>query len=291
MPEGPEVRRLVDQLQSEVVGLKINNAEILSGRYLKNTSPKGWLNFTNTFPQYGNPESSFYTIEDVKCKGKFILFELKSGDGTPHFIWNTLGLSGSWSFNSNVKPHKHARVRFYIKSSNKYLDFVDIRNFGTLHFYSDLDGLVQTQKKLKSIGPDLLQEEVSDDIFKGELLFYASNKTISEALMNQSIFSGIGNYLKAEALYLSRISPNRKVDSLTNEEFSRLNSAVRNLIRESYESGGSTIQTYKDLYGNTGNFSSRFAVYGKKKDPQGNKVEKVKTKDGRTTHWVPALQK
>src|SRR5690606_34985802 len=134
---------------------------------------------------------------------------------------------------------------------------------------------------LKSIGTDLLQTEVPDDEFKSKLMYYASEKTISEALMNQSIFSGVGNYLKAESLYLARISPNRKVAHLSDDEFANLNQAVRSLIRESYQSGGSTLQTYKDLYGNTGNFSSRFAVYGQKQDPKGNKVEKTKTKHGR----------
>lgn len=280
MPEGPEVRRLVDQIRSEVVGLKIVKAQILSGRYTK-TVPTGWTKFISYNP---------YIIEDVKCKGKFIWFELKSADGTPHFIWNTLGMSGGWSYHPEESSHKHARLRLSL-NSGRFLDFVDMRNFGTLHFYSDLDGLVATQKKLKSIGRDFLQEEISDNSFKTNMLFHASHKTVPEALMNQKIFSGVGNYLKAEAMYLAKISPHRKVGSLSDEEFSRLNQAIHSLIRESYESGGSTLQTYKDLYGNSGNFSSRFAVYKQKKDPQGNPVAKLKTKDGRTTYWVPAIQK
>lgn len=287
MPEGPEVRRLVDQIHSEVSGFKIVYAEILSGRYTKKL-PTGWSTFSSGFKSGSsyNP----YIIKNVKCKGKFIWFELKSADGTPHFMWNTLGMSGGWSYNSDETSHKHARVRLHL-DSQKFLDYVDMRNFGTLHFYADLDGVVATQKKLKSIGRDFLQEEISDSSFKTNMLYHASHKTVPEALMNQAIFSGVGNYLKAESMYLAGISPHRKIKSLSDEEFSKLNRAIHLLIRESYKSGGSTLQTYKDLYGNSGDFSSRFAVYGQKKDPKGNIVEKVKTKDGRTTHWVPALQK
>jgi len=32
-------------------------------------------------------------------------------------------------------------------------------------------------------------------------------------------------------------------------------------------------------------------VYGQTHDPEGNEVIKEKTTDGRTTHWVPLVQK
>ena len=37
-------------------------------------------------------------------------------------------------------------------------------------------------------------------------------------LMNQKIFAGIGNYIKNDALYLSKISPYRKVNTLSDQE-------------------------------------------------------------------------
>jgi glutamate dehydrogenase/leucine dehydrogenase len=44
-------------------------------------------------------------------------------------------------------------------------------------------------------------------------------------------------------------------------------------------------------YGNAGSFKSRFLIYGNDQDPAGNKVQRLETKDGRTTYWVPAIQK
>ena len=44
------------------------------------------------------------------------------------------------------------------------------------------------------------------------------------------------------------------------------------------------------IYGEVGDASQRFAVYGRKNDPQGRGVIKEQTKDGRTTHWVPQVQ-
>ena len=62
-------------------------------------------------------------------------------------------------------------------------------------------------------------------------------------------------------------------------------------MKESFESGGATIRTYKDFNGESGEYGNRFIVYNQKQDPLGNPVIKEKTKDGRTTHWVPAVQR
>ena len=58
-------------------------------------------------------------------------------------------------------------------------------------------------------------------------------------------------------------------------------------INTSYKSGGASVRDYSDIKGKEGTFSFTFAVYKKKKDPLGNKIVMEKTKDGRTTHWVP----
>ena len=109
--------------------------------------------------------------------------------------------------------------------------------------------------------------------------------------MNQSAISGVGNYVKAEALYLSELSPLRTCSSLSEKEILDLKKSIDKVLSASYNSGGSTIRTYRDVFGNAGAFTSRFLVYGNDKDPAGNLVERLETKDKRVTHWVPAVQK
>ena len=109
--------------------------------------------------------------------------------------------------------------------------------------------------------------------------------------MNQSIFGGCGNYIKAEALYKAKLSPHRKCDSLTDDEASELHAALQDIVWTSYKSNGATIATYRDANGNVGSYSSKFAVYGRKEDPLGNAVTSEETKDGRTTWWVPNVQR
>ena len=108
--------------------------------------------------------------------------------------------------------------------------------------------------------------------------------------MDQSVVSGVGNYVKAEALYLSKISPHRLVSSLTDIDLQNLNLATRSVLVNSFESGGATIQSYRSFYGEVGDATQRFAVYGRKTDPEGREIIKEQTKDGRTTHWVPQVQ-
>ena len=118
----------------------------------------------------------------------------------------------------------------------------------------------------------------------------SSRKCIGEMLMNQEIFSGIGNYIRAEALYLSKISPWRQSSLLTKEEIINLCQSVVYVMNESYNHQGATILTYKTAYGAEGKYSSCFKVYGKKTDPLGNLIIKENTPDKRAIHWCPAVQ-
>ena len=108
--------------------------------------------------------------------------------------------------------------------------------------------------------------------------------------MNQSLVSGIGNYIKSEALWLSCISPHRLVSEITDDELKTFNSATKQIMRASYDSGGATFLTHKNFGGTEGDYSSRFLCYNRKTDAEGNDICKVKTPDGRTTYWSPEKQ-
>ena len=108
--------------------------------------------------------------------------------------------------------------------------------------------------------------------------------------MNQAVVSGVGNYVKADALWLAGLSPTRKVKDMSIEEIDILNDCIKKVLRTSYESGGATIRTYQNFDEKNGEYSSRFLVYSRDKDPEGNEVLRQKTSDGRVTHWAPDKQ-
>jgi formamidopyrimidine-DNA glycosylase len=108
--------------------------------------------------------------------------------------------------------------------------------------------------------------------------------------MNQKIFAGVGNYIRAEALYLNKTSPWAKSFILNEDQVAQLCDSIHKIMEESYNHQGATISTYKDAYGAEGKYTSCFKVYGKKIDPNGYKIIKEESPDGRTIHWCPQIQ-
>jgi formamidopyrimidine-DNA glycosylase len=268
MPEGPEVKLNTDFLSKQLVGKLISEIKILSGRYQRH----------GPFSGYDKMKSRFLIVSEVACKGKFIYFKFQDGSS----LWSTLGMSAAWQ-----KMHtKHSRVNIKTNYGNQVF-FNDIRNFGTLKY-------VETEKELKeklnTLGPDVLDSYVDSESFK-KRLDSKPKWSIAKALMNQSVVSGIGNYLKAEILYAAKISPHRLCKDLTKEEINLLAEKSYEITNASYQTGGATILTYRNENNKKGLYSRRFMVYNHKTDPEGNKVIKETTSDKRSTYWVPEIQK
>ena len=266
MPEGPEVRRIAKGLSERVSGRKLLKVEVLSGRYTKKEVP-GMAEAVVSLPA---------EVKGVGVHGKFMYWIVNND----YFLWNTLGMTGCWT----ARPKKHSRVKFCLEDGDVY--FTDVRNFGTLKFVKGRRSLID---KLKTLGPDMLAEDVSNDVFR-QRIEKKPDWEICKAIMNQAVVSGVGNYVKADALWLAGLSPTRKVKDMSIEEIDTLNDCIKKVLRTSYESGGATIRTYQNFDEKNGEYSSRFLVYSRDKDPEGNEVLRQKTSDGRMTHWAPDKQ-
>lgn len=250
------------------------------GRY-KETLPAGAEDF--------ELQSHNVTVLDVAAKGKFMYWTL-SNDWS---MWVTLGMSGTWE--RNPKKHEAMCLRMTRMEGDmqvsSLVSFVDARHFGTIRFVEGHDAL---NAKLATMRWDLLEKQPSTTAiwwFLQDARKNLHDKPISVVLMDQSIFPGIGNYLRAEILYSSRVSPWRLLKDVTYEELDAILKNGREIMLRSYESGGATISTYRDAEGNKGSAQTRFACYGRKQDSLGNPVIKEKTSDGRTIHWVKEVQK
>ena len=265
MPEGAEVKVVSEGLAKHVSGRTLRSIVPLSGRYTRKAIP-------------GIELFKPGKVIGVGVKGKLIFWILNSDT----FLLNTLGMTGTWS----NKQHKHSRVRFDFDRGESIF-YEDMRNFGTLKLVYQKANLI---KKIASLGPDMLSEDVTSEEFT-VALDRKAHWSIAKAIMNQSVVSGVGNYVKAESLYRAGISPHRLVGSLSGEEIKKLNTCIKLVLRQAYNSRGASIQTYKDIDGKLGNGTLNFLVYGKKFDPAGHEVVREKTADGRTTHWVPNVQK
>lgn len=286
MPEGPECTIVANQLHSFCADKKLVNIELLTGRYTKK-APDGYKSFLELLPQ---------TVAKVSNKGKFIYLITDMSDT----IFITLGMSGTFKTETN----KYARVKFSF-SDGSAIFYSDMRNFGTLKFFTRDNAKVALQKKLSEIGPDMLNDPCQwSDWLK--ICRRRNQNSMVKFLMNQKNISGVGNIYKSEALFLAGIDPRRKLESCSDEELQKLYKAVKEVLKSSYDSGGSTIRNYSDLFNNHGKYTAfpsqpkemlesrwdnRVMIYGRKQDIYGNDVIKLRLDDDRTTYYSPTVQK
>lgn len=318
MPEGPELRHARDKLRFllsdprvlEEGGESLGPALAIfypfkqkhlldgvdpklcfDGRYA-NALPTGFAEFHRDVENAGGG----FRILNVDVKGKFMWWELGFGYTHQPTWWMhcTYGMSGRWEshrvYHDSAIKHATANVRYERFAGSRGVDgtliFTDPRHFGTLKFISNKE---LHDKKLLSLGPDMLGAPPTLEEFT-EILKRKPKATLPEVLMNQGVISGVGNYIKAEALYRAKLSPHRLVSSLSDDDFTSLRQEIIAVMNEAYTAKGATIRTYATVDGNSGNAQFLFQCYGKKIDKLGNDVVKEETKDGRTTHWCPAIQ-
>jgi DNA-formamidopyrimidine glycosylase len=268
MPEGAECKIIAEGLAQALSGRTITGVQVLSGRYAKKPF-EGYAELVAALPK---------RVVGAGCHGKFIYILLDGGDSS---LWSTLGMTGHWSRSAST----HARLHLGLDDGTA-IYYNDTRNFGTLKWSRGRRELVQ---KLQSLGPDMLSEDVSHERFQTAMM-RKSKWTLAEALMDQSVVAGVGNYVKADSLWLAKLSPHRVVDSLCQEEFETLNDSIKSVLREAYQSRGATIRTYKGFDDESGSYAESFLCYGRKTDEDGAAVIREETDDGRVTWWVPGRQ-
>jgi formamidopyrimidine-DNA glycosylase len=276
MPEGPEVRKLVDML-NKLTNKPIKDIKILGGKYSKKNI-KDMDKLINL------------KIKSINCYGKFIYWEFHNSDIV---MFNTLGMTGWWVYHSDNDIHNN--VKFVIGSDILY--FNDMRNFGNI-IVANKEKLI---KKLDSLGADMFNMNDFDK-FKKRLLKKRDDIMICTALLDQNIIAGCGNYLRAEALYIAKISPFRTVKNISDDELHTLWEILVMLGWYYYdENKGRKLKIINDKYKLAAKHKKSgpskykpqeglFHVYRQKTDSDGNIVSSKKIND-RTIYYVDLIQK
>lgn len=292
MPEGPEVAQTAYELDAMLKGQSVVQVKIL-------------LPLDRNRQLDCDKVPPFSQICGVRSRGKKIIFELFNCGC--YFYWITsLIMTGHWSLekNESVLQNSHVILAWQIaqvldstKQGNsvfnliydeQWLVYSDYRRMGYNQVYSSFEELT---KRLKDIGPDLLQDSIDFNSYYNVINRIAndrrsSEKQVCEFLMDQKYFSGIGNYLMAEICYRAGIHPARKITSLERDEIERLWFLSLSVSRASLEAKGLTISDYSTPLGARGTFNC--CVYKEEFDPFGAPVETATFRNGRTSHFVPS---
>ena len=261
MPELPEVETVRRGLEPAMVGKRIAVADV-------RRPDLRW-----PFPEGMADRLTGAKVERLRRRSKYILGDLDTGET----ILIHLGMSGRMTIAApdgdatdmlgdfhhlHPAPAKHDHVVLDMEDGTR-ITFNDARRFGSMDLFATDSG--EAHKLLAVLGPEPLGNAFDEAYFKTALK--GKNTPIKSALLDQRIVAGLGNIYVCEALWRTGISPLRKAGSLSGKRVASLVPAIRQVLGEAIESGGSSLKDYRQADGELGYFQHSFAVYGREGEP------------------------
>lgn len=275
MPELPEVETVTRAIRPLLLKRTFKNASCLVER-LRHPLDEEALNHCLAGQR----------IVDVRRRAKYIVIDLGKNTG----LLLHLGMTGHLRIcKSELPADKHDRVIFHL-SRKEDLRLKDARRFSMAKPCTlDEDGIPH---ELAHLGPEPLGEK-----FTGEYLFKISRKRkrpIKSFIMDQAVVVGVGNIYASEALWRVGIRPGRAASRLTKGECESLVAAIREILREAIDFGGTTIINFAGANGEHGAFSERLAVYGRAGEPclrcPHTTIKRI-VQTGRSSFYCPNCQR
>lgn len=273
MPEGPEILYssiLINKLIKKYTFSDItsfSNKEVVVPEQFKNISGK---------------------VIDVKCKGKLLWIELENtGDDGNIFIHIHYGLTG-WLVDTDPGNFIKYKLSFTKKSKDKTktktLFMKDKRRFSKIHFLTKIEHI----KAIDKLGLDIFSKDFTKKDFKK--LIQSKKVILASFIMDQKIICGIGNYIKNDALFLTKLNVSVKTSELSELQIKNL---YKNILFICY----SKLMTHLDEYNMIKYLPQnkelnkpkkleipyKFKVYGQSETIDGEKIIKV-TVGGRDSY-------
>ena len=192
-------------------------------------------------------------------RGKFVVWTMMRAGETPLGLLIHLGMTGRCEIaQRGVKrsAHTHLVVRF---SDDRELRYVDARRFGGLRV--DTLPALRGAPPLSTLGPEPLGRRFDGDALAGR----AGHRTraLRDVLLDQTVVAGIGNIYANEALFLARLHPLLPARRLGPTAWDRLAEAVRDVLRQGIDNGGTTLRDYRNADGERGRNAAALWVYGR----------------------------
>ncbi len=255
MPELPEVETVRRGLQPAMEGRVIKSADV-------NRPDLRW-----PFPQNMAQRLQGQTVTALRRRSKYILADLSSGET----LLIHLGMSGRMQIDEAPTANfhheapatqKHDHVVFHMEGGTR-IRFNDARRFGAMDL---MDTATQdTHWLLEKLGPEPLGNSFNEAYLKAK--FKNRNTPVKSALLDQRIIAGLGNIYVCEVLHRTSISPKRKAGSLSGPKVASLLPAIRDVLTEAIEAGGSSLRDHRQTDGELGYFQHNFAVYDREDQP------------------------
>jgi formamidopyrimidine-DNA glycosylase len=224
-----------------------------------------------------------HIVRAVERRAKYILIRFDHGTLILH-----LGMSGSLRIlDANVPPTLHDHWDIAL-DCGRVLRFHDPRRFGSAHWTS-VDP--HRHPLLAKLAPEPLS-----DAFDAAYQHRATRKravAIKQFIMNSQVVVGVGNIYASESLFRAGISPRRAARRLTRAEAHTLTDAIKAVLAEAIDIGGTTLRDYVNPDGIPGYFRQKLFVYEREGQPCRLCRTPVKqfTQGQRSTYWCATCQR
>lgn len=260
MPEGDTIHRAATRLKQVLDGQTIERAQ------------SRWLGAAAADSLPGRQ------IKDVEARGKHLLIVLDDS----RVVHSHMGMTGSWHIYRPgerwLKPQQRAAISLECPAvcvvcfTPKLLEILTA-------------AALRRHDYLNRLGPDLLAGPRSDEEVLARFR-QANSLSIGEAVLNQTIVSGIGNVYKSEVLFHLRLHPLTLVSELRDEQLLEVTAIASEMMSQNLSGRPRTTRYALD--------GGRFFAYGRSGDPCyqcGTPIELIRQGDlGRTTYFCPTCQ-
>ena len=302
MPELPEVEVIRQGLAQATDGARVVAVEVRDGRALKRHMPRA-----------GDPALDFEArlagavFGAPARRGKFLWVPIVADGGSTHALLGHLGMSGQLLLRTHDQPDdRHVRVRMWLDTREHgelRLDFCDQRLFGSLAIdvLSDCAdghaaGWGTTEARIPGqathIARDPLDPVFDERIVRAQLA--RRRIAIKQALLDQTIVSGIGNIYADEALWRARVHPETPANEVSAVKVRRLFEAVHEVLEKALAEGGTSFDAlYVNVNGESGYFAHSLNAYGRKDKPCprcGTAIKRIAFAN-RGSHFCPRCQR
>lgn len=272
MPEGPEILYFSTLLNKKLVGYKFKNINSFTDKPIK--IPNGW-NWNNVILSAGS-------------KGKLLWLYIK-GIETNYYMYIHFGITGWFHFE---KPESNIKFSFVLEKDDREISLYmeDKRRLSKI--------IIEPENKhdiiIEKLGIDIFEPNFTLDNFKN--LIKSKNSILAGFLLKQEIICGIGNYIKNESMYMSRLNIRVKTNDLSDEQIQLL---YNNILHVAYSNLVEMLKTSKIQKFLDNNKKSniqvsklevpyKYKIYGRTQTDSGEKVHKIKVA-GRDSYCVKEL--
>jgi formamidopyrimidine-DNA glycosylase len=248
MPELPEVETIAADLRPHLVGRTFLRCELRFPTIVRHPEPEAFIDAIVGMQ-----------VTAVGRRGKYILIRLVDD----LVLVVHLGMSGQLRLVDPATPfalHTHVVLDL---DDGKQLRYCDPRRFGRLLLGTESDLL--EARAMPPLGPEPIDPAFgADDLYQR---FRNRKALIKAVLLDQSTIAGVGNIYADESLYRARVRPDRVARSLSKGSVKRLHEALRLSLLIAIKNRGSSVDTYRDAWGEIGGQQEKLQVYGRAGEP------------------------